>query len=88
MRTHEAGIEPGGAHGAETSHRARKLALKLRGKTIEPVFGQIKHGFAALTRRGLLAAKADWSLLCLAHNLKKLCRAKNAALGQAGSFGC
>jgi hypothetical protein len=52
---------------------------KLRGKTIEPVFGQIKHGFAALPRRGLQAAKADWSLLCLAHNLKKLCVAKKAA---------
>lgn len=54
-------------------------AYKARGKTIEPVFGQIKHGFQTLTRRGLAAAKADWALLCLAHNVKKLWRAKQAA---------
>jgi transposase len=52
---------------------------KQRGRTIEPVFGQLKHGLYALPRRGLQAAKADWSLLCLAHNLKKLCAAKRAA---------
>lgn len=52
---------------------------KRRGQTIEPVFGQIKNGLYALPRRGLQAAKADWSLLCLAHNLKKLCTANRAA---------
>lgn len=51
-------------------------AYKARGRTIEPVFGQTKHGFQTLTRRGLAAAKADWAMLCLAHNLKKLWRAK------------
>ncbi len=54
-------------------------AYKARGKTIEPVFGQTKHGFQTLTRRGLAAAKADWAMLCLAHNVKKLWRAKKAA---------
>lgn len=54
-------------------------AYKARGRTIEPVFGQIKHGLYSLTRRGLDAAKADWALLCLGHNLKKLWRAKAAA---------
>ncbi len=54
-------------------------AYKARGKTIEPVFGQTKHGFQTLTRRGIAAAKADWNLLCLAHNVKKLWRAKKAA---------
>ena len=54
-------------------------AYKARGKTIEPVFGQTKHDFQTLTRRGLAAAKADWVMLCLAHNIKKLWRAKMAA---------
>lgn len=52
---------------------------KRRGKTIESVFGQTKHGFYSLPRRGLRAAKADWALLCIGHNLKKLCRARRAA---------
>lgn len=51
---------------------------KARSKTIEPVFGQIKHGFEALPRRGLKAAQADWALLCLGHNLKKLWKAKGS----------
>jgi transposase len=54
-------------------------AYKARGKTIEPVFGQTKHGFQTLTRRGLAAAKADWAMLCLAHNVKKFWRARKAA---------
>ena len=53
-------------------------AYKARGRTIEPVFGQTKHDFQTLTRRGLAAAKADWAMLCLAHNVKKLWRAKKA----------
>jgi len=47
---------------------------KQRGQTIEPTFGQIKHGLAGLPRRGLDAARADWRLICTAHNLKKLWR--------------
>lgn len=56
-----------------------EATYKTRGKTIEPVFGQTKHSFQNLTRRGLGAAKADWAMLCLAHNVKKLWRAKKAA---------
>ena len=54
-------------------------AYKARGRTIEPVFGQTKHGFQGLTRRGLQAAKADWAMLCLAHNVKKLWRSRKTA---------
>jgi len=46
-----------------------------RRKTIvEPVFGQLKadRGFAALSLRGLLLARAEYLLACLAHNLGKL----------------
>ena len=47
---------------------------KLRGQTIEPTFGQTKDGLAGLPRRGIEAARADWCMICLAHNLKKLWR--------------
>jgi transposase len=48
-----------------------------RRKTIvEPVFGQLKEdrGFAALGLRGLVLARAEYLLACLAHNLGKLLR--------------
>jgi hypothetical protein len=53
-------------------------ALYSRRKVIvEPVFGQIKEarGFRRFLRRGLEAAAAEWSLICLTHNLLKLFRA-------------
>jgi hypothetical protein len=48
-----------------------------RRKTIvEPVLGQMKEdrGFTALSLRGLLLARAEYLLACLAHNLGKLLR--------------
>lgn len=43
---------------------------------VEPVFGQLKEdrGFTILNLRGLLLAKAEYLLACLAHNLGKLLR--------------
>ncbi len=43
---------------------------------VEPVFGQLKENraFAALSLRGLVLAKAEYLLACLAHNLGKLLR--------------
>jgi transposase len=52
---------------------------KQRGQTIEPTFGQTKHGLAGLPRRGIDAARADWLMICLAHNLKKLWRHNQAS---------
>ena len=52
---------------------------KLRGQTIEPTFGQTKDGLAGLPRRGIEAARADWRMICLAHNLKKLWRYNQAS---------
>jgi transposase len=51
-------------------YRARKWM-------VEPVFGQIKEavGFRHMTRRGLLAARAEWGFVCTVHNLLKLWRA-------------
>ncbi len=48
-----------------------------RKTVVEPVFGQIKEarGFRRFSFRGLSQVKAEWSLVCLTHNLLKLYRA-------------
>jgi hypothetical protein len=55
---------------------------KMRGRTIEPVFGQIKKnfGFIGFMRRGLSAARSEWALICACFNLKKLFGARVAAI--------
>jgi transposase len=47
---------------------------RLRKHTVEPVFGQIKEarGFRRFLHRGLVKVRAEWRLLCTAHNLLKL----------------
>jgi transposase len=47
-----------------------------RGQSIEPVFGQIKEGggFRRFLTRGKENVGYEWSLICLASNLKKLFR--------------
>lgn len=46
---------------------------RLRKCTVEPVIGIIKEvlGFRQFSLRGLLAAAGEWSLVCLAFNLKR-----------------
>lgn len=46
-----------------------------RKSTIEPVFGIIKEvmGFRRFMLRGLEAVKGEWTLVCMAFNLKRLC---------------
>jgi transposase len=46
----------------------------LRKITVEPVFGQIKScmGFRRFSMRGQEACEFEWSLVCAAHNLRKL----------------
>ena len=46
----------------------------LRGRTVEPVFGQVKdrQGLRQFLRRGLDNVKTEWSLACTVHNLRKL----------------
>jgi IS5 family transposase len=43
---------------------------------VEPIFGQFKtdRGLTALCLRGLVLARGEWLLACLAHNLGKLLR--------------
>ena len=50
---------------------------RLRKQVVEPVFGQIKQarGFRQFLFRGLDKVKAEWALICTAHNLGKLARA-------------
>jgi transposase len=49
---------------------------KLRARTVEPVFGQLKacQELTMLSRRGLAACESEWLLACTAHNLRKLHR--------------
>jgi transposase len=49
---------------------------KLRARTVEPVFGQLKacQKLSMMSRRGLAACESEWLLACTAHNLRKLHR--------------
>ena len=55
------------------TRRGRKL-YALRKCTVEPVFGLIKHvmKFRQFLLRGMNGAKGEWSLVCLAWNLKRM----------------
>lgn len=63
--------------------RGRAL-YKLRGQTVEPVFGQIKdaRGFDRFMRRGMRAVASEWSLICTTHNLLKLWRSGRVVMGR------
>ena len=49
---------------------------KMRARTVEPVFGQLKtcQNFTMMSRRGLTACESEWLLASTAHNLRKLHR--------------
>ena len=51
---------------------------RLRKQVVEPVFGQIKaaRGFRQFLMRGLENVRLEWSLLCTAHDLLKLKKAR------------
>jgi len=59
-------------------HRLRTTAgknlYKLRQQTVEPVFGIIKSsvGFRQFLLRGLEKVSTEWTLVCLAYNLRRL----------------
>ena len=56
--------------GFETPYRLRK-------QIVEAVFGQIKQarGFRQFLLRGVENVRAEWALICIAHNLTKLAKA-------------
>ena len=63
---------------AETLKRAgHRSRYRLRKQVVEPVFGQIKQarGFRQFLLRGLDNVRAEWALICTAHNLLKLAAA-------------
>ena len=49
---------------------------RLRKYTVEPVFGHIKQArsFRQFLLRGIDKVKAEWAMICTAHNLAKLTR--------------
>ena len=53
-----------------------RAIYKQRKMIVEPVFGQVKEvrGFRRFSFRGLQKNEAEWSLICLTHNLLKLFR--------------
>jgi hypothetical protein len=55
-------------------HRSR---YRLRKQVVEPVFGQIKEatGFRQFLLRGIEKVRAEWAMICTAHNLRKLAKA-------------
>ncbi|MBM4073926.1 MAG: IS1182 family transposase [Planctomycetes bacterium] len=54
-----------------------RTRYRLRKQTVEPSFGQIKHGrgFRQFLLRGIENVKGEWAMLCTSHNLLKLARA-------------
>jgi hypothetical protein len=57
-------------------HPRGREDYKLRARTVEPVFGQLKtcQKLSMMSRRGLAACESEWLLTCAAHNLRKLHR--------------
>jgi Transposase DDE domain/Transposase domain (DUF772) len=58
-----------------------KLRYAARKQIVEPVFGQIKsaRGIRKFLMRGLKKVSAEWQLLCLTHNIRKIWRSVCAA---------
>ena len=53
-----------------------KALYKCRKQTVEPVFGILKSvlGFTQFSLRGIEKVKAEWQLLTLAYNCKRLAK--------------
>ena len=70
----DAGLPEVMRHRLRTS--AGKALYKLRQQTVEPVFGIIKAalGFRQFRLRGRAKVSLEWTLVCLAYNLKRLHR--------------
>jgi len=71
------------AHRLQT--KAGRAVYALRKQTVEPVFGIIKSvlGFRQFSLRGLSQVRAEWTLVCLAWNVKRMA-ALRLQLAQTG----
>ena len=51
-----------------------RALYKLRQQTVEPVFGMTKSamGFRQFMLRGVSKVSTEWTLVCLAYNLRRL----------------
>jgi transposase len=58
--------------------QGRSSPYRLRKQVVEPVFGHIKQarGFRQFLLRGLTNVRAEWAMICTAHNLLKLATAR------------
>ena len=67
-------------------HPRGREDYKLRSRTVEPVFGQLKtcQKLTTMSRRGLAACESEWLLACTAHNPRKLHRHRLAGLTITG----
>jgi transposase len=61
-------------------HPRGREDYKLRARTVEPVFGQLKtcQDLTMMSRRGFTACESEWLLACAARNLRKLYRHRAA----------
>jgi len=59
---------------AKMKEESSKEIYKKRKTIVEPVFGQIKKnmGFRGFSVRGFIKAGGEFSLVCAAHNIKKV----------------
>ena len=62
--------------------REGKALYARRKSTVEPALGQIKgaRGFRRFSLRSLFKVRAEWTLVCLTHNLLELYRSKLATV--------
>lgn len=69
-----AGATPAQAMGHKLKTLAGRAVYALRKQTVEPVFGIIKSvlGFRQFSLRGLKKVTGEWTLVCLAWNLKRM----------------
>ena len=69
-----AGATPAQAMGHKLKTKAGRALYALRKQTVEPVFGIIKSvmGFRQFSLRGLRKVSGEWTLVCLAWNLKRM----------------
>lgn len=67
---------------AKLASEEGKQIYRKRQETVEPVFGIIKAamGFRQFLLRGLEMVGTEWDLVCLAYNVKRLWKAKSAAV--------
>ncbi len=66
----------------QSETRDGKAVYPRRKSIVEPALGQIKgaRGFRRFSLRSFFKVRAEWTLVCLTHNLLKLYRSKLATV--------